>query len=216
MVAQAAPRDIAVTATAALPASLACFARSRRSIPISSTTRSIAVFIHSAANTMMPPIIMIAVSAAHSGRYSAKEVEIQFAKIHCFRLGSVCQTLRHPSSDQTTRSQNLCHCCDKKPSLIPFAHRVKVCCTLLYADEHVQGKTMRTLVSKINWPILIVACATIGLAPLFPEPHVWEKLRMLVQGNLTRAIDWFDLVMHGTPWVLLVLKICGTFGRDAE
>jgi hypothetical protein len=54
------------------------------------------------------------------------------------------------------------------------------------------------------------------LAPLFPEPHVWEKLRMLVQGNLTRAIDWFDLVMHGTPWVLVVLKIWGTFGRDAE
>ncbi len=75
---------------------------------------------------------------------------------------------------------------------------------------------MRTLVSKINWPILIVACATIGLAPLFPEPHVWEKLWMLVQGNLTRAIDWFDLVMHGTPWVLVVLKIWGTFGRDAE
>ena len=75
---------------------------------------------------------------------------------------------------------------------------------------------MRTLVSKINWPILIVACATIGLAPLFPEPHAWEKLRMLVQGNLTRAIDWFDLVMHGTPWVLVALKIWGTFGRDAE
>ena len=70
---------------------------------------------------------------------------------------------------------------------------------------------MRTLVSKINWPILIVACATIGLAPLFPEPHVWEKLRMLVQGNLTSAFDWFDLLMHGTPWVLVVLKIWAIF-----
>ena len=75
---------------------------------------------------------------------------------------------------------------------------------------------MRSLVSKINWPILIVACATIGLAPLFPEPHAWEKLRMLVQGNLTLAIDWFDLAMHGTPWVLLALKVGGIFGRDAE
>ena len=65
---------------------------------------------------------------------------------------------------------------------------------------------MLSLVSKINWPILILACPTIGLAPLFPEPRVWEKLRMLVQGNLTRAIDWFDLLMHGTPWVLVVLK----------
>lgn len=75
---------------------------------------------------------------------------------------------------------------------------------------------MRSLVSKINWSILIVACATIGLAPLFSEPHVWEKLRMLVQGNLTRAIDWFDLLMHGTPWVLVVLKILGTFSGRAE
>ena len=75
---------------------------------------------------------------------------------------------------------------------------------------------MRSFVSKFNWPILIVACATIGLAPLFPEPHVWEKLRMLVQGNLTRAIDWFDLLMHGTPWVLVVLKIWGTFSGRAE
>jgi hypothetical protein len=48
---------------------------------------------------------------------------------------------------------------------------------------------MLLLVSKINWPILLVASATRGLAPLFPEPHVWEKLRMLLQGNLMRAID---------------------------
>ena len=75
---------------------------------------------------------------------------------------------------------------------------------------------MLSLVSKINWPILIVTCATIGFAPLFPEPHVWEKLRMMVQGNLIRAIDWFDLLMHGTPWVLVVLKIWGTFGGRAD
>ena len=75
---------------------------------------------------------------------------------------------------------------------------------------------MLSLVSKINWPILIVACATIGLAPLFPEPHVWEKLRMMVQGNLILAIDWFDLLMHGTPWVLVVLKIRGTFGGRVD
>ncbi|MGB0772887.1 MAG: hypothetical protein ACPGQK_10965, partial [Paracoccaceae bacterium] len=63
---------------------------------------------------------------------------------------------------------------------------------------------------------LILMCGVLGLAPFTPEPHLLEKLRMLVQGNLTRAIDWFDLVMHGTPWVLVVLKIWGTFGRDAE
>jgi hypothetical protein len=29
---------------------------------------------------------------------------------------------------------------------------------------------------------------------------------MLARGQLVRPIDWFDLVLHATPWVLLVLK----------
>jgi hypothetical protein len=29
---------------------------------------------------------------------------------------------------------------------------------------------------------------------------------MLAEGRLVRAIDWFDLLFHGAPWVLLVLK----------
>ena len=72
---------------------------------------------------------------------------------------------------------------------------------------------MLSLVSKINWSILIVAYATIGLASLFPEPHVRGKLRMLVQGNLMRAID---LLMHGTPRVLVMIKICRTFSGRAD
>ena len=79
---------------------------------------------------------------------------------------------------------------------------------------NLREKTRDTCI-QVEQPILIVACATIGLTPCF-QNHVWEKLRMLVQGNLTRAIDWFDLVMHGTPWVLVVLKIWGTFSGRAE
>jgi hypothetical protein len=29
---------------------------------------------------------------------------------------------------------------------------------------------------------------------------------MLAAGELSRGIDWFDLGMHGAPFVLLVLK----------
>ena len=58
---------------------------------------------------------------------------------------------------------------------------------------------------SISWGVVILACATLGLAPFTP-PHVVEKLGMLWKGELTRPIDWFDLVMHGAPWVLLVLK----------
>jgi hypothetical protein len=30
---------------------------------------------------------------------------------------------------------------------------------------------------------------------------------MLSRGELVRPIDWFDLVLHGTPWILLFLKV---------
>lgn len=59
--------------------------------------------------------------------------------------------------------------------------------------------------SELPWGLVILACLTLGLAPFTP-PHIWEKLRMLAQGRLVRAIDWFDLFLHGAPWVLLVLK----------
>ncbi len=62
---------------------------------------------------------------------------------------------------------------------------------------------------KLPWGLLITACLTLGLAPFAP-PHIWEKLQMLVKGQLVRPIDWFDLVLHGTPWVLLIIKAVGT------
>ncbi|MBA1331644.1 RND transporter, partial [Candidatus Endoriftia persephone str. Guaymas] len=41
----------------------------------------------------------------------------------------------------------------------------------------------------------------------FPEPHIWEKLKMLRAGTLTRAIDIFDLLFHAAPFLLLLLKL---------
>jgi len=54
--------------------------------------------------------------------------------------------------------------------------------------------------------LLIVCCLTLGLAPFNP-PHLWEKLHLLVKGQLVRPLDWFDLLLHGTPWLLLIAKI---------
>ena len=64
---------------------------------------------------------------------------------------------------------------------------------------------MMDYISKLPWVLLILACLTLGLAPFSP-PHIWEKLQMLAKGQLVRPIDWFDFVLHGTPWVLLILK----------
>jgi hypothetical protein len=62
--------------------------------------------------------------------------------------------------------------------------------------------------------VLIIASLTLGLAPFVPEPHIWEKLKMLAAGTLTQPIDIFDLAMHALPWLLLLLKV--TLGRPAR
>ena len=55
--------------------------------------------------------------------------------------------------------------------------------------------------------LLGVAALTLGLAPFFPEPHIWEKLKMLAAGQLTRPLDIFDFALHGIPWLLLGAKL---------
>lgn len=53
----------------------------------------------------------------------------------------------------------------------------------------------------------IIAALTLGLAPFVPEPHIWQKLRMLADGSLTRPLDIFDLLFHGLPWLALAAKL---------
>lgn len=63
-----------------------------------------------------------------------------------------------------------------------------------------------SLLDRLPWWGAIVAAATLGLAPFSPEPHVVEKARMLADGTLHRPIDVFDLVLHGSPWLLVFSK----------
>jgi hypothetical protein len=64
-------------------------------------------------------------------------------------------------------------------------------------------------IDQIPLVFLLLLAFTLGLAPFVPEPHLWEKLRMLSAGELSRPIDIFDLLLHGLPWVLLGLKLIG-------
>lgn len=60
---------------------------------------------------------------------------------------------------------------------------------------------------KIPVLALVVGAILLGLAPFTPEPHLWEKLKMLVHGLLIRPIDIFDLIMHASLPILLVIKL---------
>ena len=58
---------------------------------------------------------------------------------------------------------------------------------------------------KFPLPILIALAAWMAVAPISPEPHLIEKLRMLSQGTLVKPLDMFDLLLHSAPLVLLRL-----------
>jgi hypothetical protein len=64
-----------------------------------------------------------------------------------------------------------------------------------------------TWLDKIPLAPLALIAVLLGLAPFVPEPHLWEKLKMLAAGTLSRPIDIFDLLLHATPIVVLLLKL---------
>lgn len=60
---------------------------------------------------------------------------------------------------------------------------------------------------RIPLPTLAIIAIMLGLAPFAPEPHLWQKLKMLFGGTLAKPIDILDLVMHATPALVLILKL---------
>ena len=66
---------------------------------------------------------------------------------------------------------------------------------------------MLELLDKIPLVGLILFALVLGLAPFYPEPHLVEKLRMLMHGELRKPIDIFDLLWHTWPIALLVVKL---------
>ncbi|WP_405413535.1 hypothetical protein [Maribacter sp. Asnod1-A12] len=59
-----------------------------------------------------------------------------------------------------------------------------------------------------NWKLIILLCLTLGLAPFFPEPHIVGKLKWIFGGDKGMVfMDWFDVVLHGFPFILLIRLI---------
>ena len=65
---------------------------------------------------------------------------------------------------------------------------------------------------KNNWKLYLIASLTLGLVP-FREPHILGKIKWILGGNAfsgehpMKGQDWFDFIMHGTPWLLLFVSI---------
>ena len=56
-----------------------------------------------------------------------------------------------------------------------------------------------------DWKFVILLSLTLGLAPFRPEPHIVANLRWVIGGAVGMTpMNWFDLLMHGTPFILLI------------
>ena len=64
-----------------------------------------------------------------------------------------------------------------------------------------------TWLDKIPFTVIVPLAVFLGFAPFVPEPHLWEKSKMLFTGELVRPVDIFDLFLHGTPLVLMLAKL---------
>lgn len=63
------------------------------------------------------------------------------------------------------------------------------------------------LLDKIPFQTVIVMTIFLGLAPFVPEPHLWQKLKMLFSGTLAAPLDMFDMLFHIAPALVLLAKI---------
>jgi hypothetical protein len=59
----------------------------------------------------------------------------------------------------------------------------------------------------LDYRFLIPIVLFLGFAPFYPQPHIVEKIRMLLDGTLKKPIDIFDLVWHAWPFLLLAYRI---------
>lgn len=59
-----------------------------------------------------------------------------------------------------------------------------------------------------NTQLFLIASLTLGLAPFAPEPHIFGKVRWLLGGAVgMKPMDWFDLLLHGSPFAILVVSL---------
>ncbi|MGB0723085.1 MAG: hypothetical protein ACPGU7_11900, partial [Gammaproteobacteria bacterium] len=106
---------------------------------------------------------------------------------------------------------------DAAPTGTPFPHgaadsptpirlRAKGWPRRLRGNSKFEVFTMFNWVDRIPTGPVVFAAIVLGLAPFVPEPHLWQKLKMLMAGTLSKPLDIFDLFMHSIGLILLGFK----------
>ena len=69
---------------------------------------------------------------------------------------------------------------------------------------------------KIPLGPLVLLAIFMSLMPFRPQPHLWEKLNMLMAGTLTKPIDIFDLFWHSFLIILVMVKLVRMKNKTAN
>jgi hypothetical protein len=62
------------------------------------------------------------------------------------------------------------------------------------------------LLDKIPLTTILFFAVFMALMPIYPQPHLVQKINMLVSGQLTKPLDIFDLFLHSSGLILAALK----------
>lgn len=68
------------------------------------------------------------------------------------------------------------------------------------------------VLDRVPYALIIAIAVIMAIVPP-GQSHLLEKTRMLLSGTLKRPLDWFDLVLHGAPMLLLLVKAAGDLAR---
>ena len=64
-----------------------------------------------------------------------------------------------------------------------------------------------SLLDRIPLVPLAIFSILLALLPFLPQPHLFEKIGMLLDGSLSKPLDIFDLFWHSWLLVVLALKL---------
>jgi len=69
---------------------------------------------------------------------------------------------------------------------------------------------MSKMLSWLHCPpmgMLVAAAVLLALMPISPQPHLLQKMDMLLNGTLLRPLDIFDLFWHSWPMLWIALRL---------
>jgi len=68
-----------------------------------------------------------------------------------------------------------------------------------------------------DWRFVTILCVVIGLAPFYPEPHIWGKLKWIAGGAQGMKVeDFIDVAIHLAPFLLLIRIVYRKFRGNIE